>query len=87
MSDTASAAVTDFFEKPKVEVWHFLPKLSPPFRQDPAFSVTQLASFLLNNKVPYDEHLNNTPTPLASEVSGDKSHLVATPCWSKLLWY
>lgn len=74
-------------EKPKAEVWHFLLKLPPPFRREPAFSLTQVASFLLNNGVPYDECLNNTPTPLTSEVSGDKSHLVAMPYWSKLLWY
>lgn len=67
-------------------MWHFLPELSPPFRQEHAFSVTQVASFLLNNGVPYDECLNNTPTPLTEEVPGDKSHLVAVPCWSKLLW-
>lgn len=72
-------------EKPQAEVWHFLPELSPPFRQKPAFLVTQVASFLLNNGVPYDECLNNSPTSLTSEVSGDKSHLVAAPCWSRLL--
>lgn len=86
-SQIAAATVTDFSEKPKAEVWHFLPELSPSLRQETAFSVTQVASFLPNNGVPYDKCLNNTPMPLTSEISGDKSHLVAMPCWSKLLWY
>lgn len=38
--------------KPKAEAWHFLPKLSPPFRWEPARSVTQVANFLLNNGSP-----------------------------------
>ena len=46
--------------------------------------MTQVASFLLNNGVPCDECLNNTPIPLALEASGDKSHLVAVPFWSTL---
>lgn len=33
----------------------FLPKLSPPFRWEPARSLTQVASFPLNTGVPCDE--------------------------------
>lgn len=57
-----TAAVTAC--KARAEARQFLPKLSPPLRWEPARSVTQVASFPLNNGVPCDECLNSTPRPL-----------------------
>lgn len=56
-------------ERPKWEAWHFPQQPSPPLRWDPSLLMTQTASCLLNNGVPCDKCLNNTPRPCFGETT------------------